>query len=85
MRGIVPRREGVVVSFIDPEALRPVVDTVFGFTAVIFQHETDHLDGRLYTDLADSLFFNPSWDAERAPFAASGDYDKPSWWPMDIK
>lgn len=25
-------------------------DTVRGFTAVIFQHETDHLDGVLYID-----------------------------------
>jgi peptide deformylase len=25
-------------------------DTVKGFTAVIFQHETDHLDGILYID-----------------------------------
>ena len=25
-------------------------DTVKGFTAVIFQHETDHLDGVLYID-----------------------------------
>lgn len=25
-------------------------DTISGFTAVIFQHETDHLDGILYTD-----------------------------------
>ena len=34
----------------------PVTDTVRGFTAVIFQHETDHLDGILYTDRADSVF-----------------------------
>ena len=25
-------------------------DTVSGFTAVIFQHETDHLKGILFTD-----------------------------------
>lgn len=29
----------------------PVIrDTITGFTAVIFQHETDHLDGVLYID-----------------------------------
>ena len=27
-----------------------VLDTVRGFTAVIFQHEIDHLDGVLYID-----------------------------------
>lgn len=27
-------------------------DTVQGYTAIIFQHETDHLDGILYTDRA---------------------------------
>ena len=28
-------------------------ETIDGFTAVIFQHETDHLDGILYTDRTD--------------------------------
>ena len=27
-----------------------IKDTVKGFTAVIFQHEIDHLDGTLYID-----------------------------------
>ena len=31
-------------------ALIPVRDTISGFTAVIFQHEVDHLDGILYID-----------------------------------
>ena len=31
-------------------ALPTVRDTISGFTAVIFQHETDHLDGILYID-----------------------------------
>lgn len=30
--------------------LPTVRDTISGFTAVIFQHETDHLDGILYID-----------------------------------
>lgn len=33
-------------------AVPMVTDTVRGFTAVIFQHEADHLDGILYTDRA---------------------------------
>ena len=55
-RGSVPRYSVVVVSYKDPMTLRTVRDTVEGFTAVIFQHETDHLDGILYTDRADSLW-----------------------------
>ena len=31
-------------------SLIPVRDTISGFTAVIFQHEVDHLDGILYID-----------------------------------
>ena len=78
-RGTVPRSEGVIVQWTDPQTLRPVTDTVHGYTAIIFQHETDHLDGILYTDRAESVFDNPEWEAERAPFAAEGAYDKPDW------
>lgn len=35
-RGIVPRFEGVVVRWTDPETLQTVTDTVHGFTAIIF-------------------------------------------------
>ena len=56
MRGTVPRWTSAIISYTDPVTLRTVHDTVSGFTAVIFQHETDHLDGILYTDKADSLF-----------------------------
>ena len=55
-RGTVPRHTVVVVSYKDPLTLGTVRDTVEGFTAVIFQHETDHLEGILYTDRADSLW-----------------------------
>ena len=40
----------VVISYVDVRTLETVRDTVSGFTAVIFQHETDHLDGILFTD-----------------------------------
>ena len=30
--------------------MRPVTDTVEGFTAVIFQHEIDHLDGKVFVE-----------------------------------
>ena len=79
MRGIVPRSEGVVVSWTDPQTLQAVTDTVHGFTAIIFQHEIDHLDGILYTDRADTVFVNQAWLDERAPYEAEGAYDKPRW------
>jgi peptide deformylase len=49
----------IVVEYADLAAVReddsivdiPMIqDTVKGFTAVIFQHEVDHLDGVLYID-----------------------------------
>lgn len=51
-RGIVPRRDTVVMQYFDVQKKENVVDTVAGFSAIIFQHETDHLDGILYTDRA---------------------------------
>lgn len=78
MRGLVPRHTDVIVSYIHPETLLPQRDTVHGYTAVIFQHECDHLDGRLYIDRADTVFVSPSWVAERSRF----DYSRPAWWPL---
>jgi len=51
-RGVVPRYQAVVIEYTSPETLSAVRDTINGFTAVIFQHETDHLDGIVYTDIA---------------------------------
>ena len=48
--GIVERAQSIVISYTCPQTLKTVNDTVQGYTAVIFQHETDHLDGVLYTD-----------------------------------
>lgn len=78
-RGIVPRFEGVIVRWTDPETLRTVTDTVHGFTAIIFQHEADHLDGVFYTDKADTVWTDEAWLAERAPYEAAGAYVKPRW------
>ena len=78
-RGIVPRSEGVVVAWTDPQTLESREEEIHGFTAIIFQHEVDHLDGILYTDRADSVWTDPSWLDERAPYAAAGDYDRPRW------
>ena len=49
-REIVERAETIVVKYVHPETLLPCNDTVSGFTAVIFQHEIDHLNGVLYID-----------------------------------
>ena len=78
-RGIVPRSEGVVVAWTDPQTLESREEEIHGFTAIIFQHEVDHLDGILYIDRADSVWTDPSWLDERAPYAAAGDYDRPRW------
>jgi len=55
-RGPVERPDVIEIKYTQPEG-NEVIETVQGFTARIFQHEIDHLDGVLYTDLlkADSL------------------------------
>ena len=78
MRGLVPRYTDVIVSYVYPETLEPQRDTVHGYTAVIFQHECDHLEGRLYIDRADTVYVSTAWEAERRAF----DYSKPDWWPL---
>lgn len=56
LRGMVRRHQGAILSYVDAQTLEPRRDTILGFTAVIVQHECDHLDGVLYTDRADSLW-----------------------------
>ena len=46
----VARSTEIVIEYTSIPDLLPVRDTICGFTAVIFQHEVDHLDGILYTD-----------------------------------
>ena len=77
LRGYVPRYSSVIVSYLDPSSLRTLRDTVHGYTAIIFQHECDHLDGILYIDRADTVFVSESWAAERKAY----DYRRPSWYP----
>lgn len=47
-RGEVLRSQEIVIEYAEMGDM--VRDTVKGFTAVIFQHEIDHLDGILYID-----------------------------------
>ena len=49
-RGEVLRSQKIVIEYAATDPFRMVRDTVSGFTAVIFQHEIDHLDGILYID-----------------------------------
>lgn len=58
-RGEVLRAREIIIEYADladscdckfGEAVPMVRDTIRGFTAVIFQHEVDHLDGVLYID-----------------------------------
>ena len=51
-RGEVMRSQEIVIEYasVDCEEISMVRDTVKGFTAVIFQHEVDHLEGVLYID-----------------------------------
>ena len=79
LRGNVPRYEGVIVSYRDPYTLQHGRDTVYGYTAIIFQHEHDHLEGTLYIDKSEDATPDPDWEAEREPFIKEGLYEKPSW------
>ena len=49
-RNDVARSTKIVIEYTAAPGMTPVRDTISGFTAVIFQHEVDHLDGVLYID-----------------------------------
>ena len=76
-RGMVRRSVEVRISYTDPYTLEERSETVSGYTAVIFQHECDHLDGILYTDRTEIVADSPEWEAERQQYT----YKKPEWWP----
>ena len=52
--GIVPRYQDIDICYTGADG-ETVSERVTGFTAVIFQHECDHLDGVLYPDRASDL------------------------------
>ena len=76
-RGRVSRYDSVAVHYLPYGGKDVVSEKIGGYTARIFQHEIDHLEGIMYVDRADSVFFNEAWAAERAGY----DYSKPEWWP----
>lgn len=49
-RGEVLRWQEIDICYTSPDTGREVTERIAGFTAVIFQHETDHLKGVLYID-----------------------------------
>lgn len=48
--GKVVRSSEIEISYRDPVTFEDISESVSGFTAVIFQHEIDHLTGVLYID-----------------------------------
>jgi peptide deformylase len=49
LRGFVERPQKIRVDYIDAESTRQSMELA-GFMATVFQHEFDHLDGKLYVD-----------------------------------
>ncbi|MCD7969022.1 MAG: peptide deformylase [Alistipes sp.] len=49
-RGYVSRHAAITIEYNDPEDFSLCQEELSGFTAIIFQHEIDHLDGILFTD-----------------------------------
>ncbi|HRL11002.1 MAG TPA: peptide deformylase [Aggregatilineales bacterium] len=59
--GMVDRHESVVITGQDREG-KDIRIKAKGWLARVFQHEIDHLDGRLYTDIASEI-----WEAGKGP------------------
>ena len=54
-RGNVERYQDIDICYTSLKTLRDTTESVRGYTAVIFQHECDHLDGILYTDYLEAM------------------------------
>ena len=48
----ITRSKWIKITYTDPKTLEKISEKISGFTAVIFQHEIDHLEGVLFTDRA---------------------------------
>lgn len=57
-RGVVERSTSIDIRYNDPETFKVCTEHIEGFTAVIFQHEIDHLEGVLFTDRAAEILPN---------------------------
>lgn len=56
-RAVVPRPKSAQITGLNRNG-KKVIHQAEGWLARIFQHESDHLDGKLYVD---SVFSKPSW------------------------
>lgn len=63
--GEVERWAEIVVKGLNAQG-EPVVYEADGLLSVVFQHEIDHLDGRLFTDLAVDLIDGEAVEREQA-------------------
>lgn len=59
LSGGVSRSKSIVITYLDLVSKTQVQETVEGFTAVIFQHEIDHLDGIIFTDKIEEMPSEP--------------------------
>ncbi len=55
LRGEVNRSQSISLTYNHAITFAPITEQISGFTAVIFQHELDHLDGIIYTDRAERV------------------------------
>jgi peptide deformylase len=53
IRALVPRYKAINVQYLDEQG-NPVKQRLEGFVARVFQHEADHLDGKVYLDRVES-------------------------------
>ena len=77
LRGFVERPQHVRVDYLDNRAGEQSLER-HGFLATVFQHEFDHLDGRLYVDrMTDmhQLAFEKEFERYLAPRSDSGSLD----------
>jgi peptide deformylase len=63
--GEVERWKSIVVKALDPQG-DPVAYEASGLLSVVLQHEIDHLDGRLFTDMAIDLIDAEAIEREQA-------------------
>ena len=54
-RGMVNRSQSIVISYMDSLG-NEQTEKINGFTSVIFQHEVDHINGKLYYDRVEGGF-----------------------------
>ena len=62
-RGRVLRDRDIDITYTNPKTGKDTTERIEGYTAVIFQHEVDHLDGILYIDKTyndDPALFDPA-------------------------